>query len=241
MIRILGPVDHHRTGGPIAAHGKTAAGKAVALLAALVVNANRPVTLDSLTEALWAGEPPRSAVAYLQIYVNTLRDTFGVTIESQGGGFLLTGESDYLRFKELVAQANPAAASSPLETLRLLERALKLWRGESAAQGVPRHGPLAGWLGAVDEERMRAIECLAETRIALGEARLAERELSVLLTRSPLRDRAWCLRMCAHHKLGEYGAMAASYQAAARHFRAEHGTAPSAQLTDLYRSLVLGG
>jgi len=239
-IRILGSVEHCRAGRVVASRGKAAA-----LLTALVLHANLPVTLDLLSDVLWEGEPPRSAVANLRTYVHALRDS-GLELDGQDGGYVLrlaTGECDYLRFREFVAQANTASAcgASPPETVRLLERALGLWRGDGAAQGVSRHGPLAEMLDTVDEERMRAVECLAEARIALGEAGLAARELSILLTRSPLRDRAWWLRMYAHHELGEYDAMAASYQAAFKVFRSELGMAPSAQLTDLYRTLVLGG
>jgi DNA-binding SARP family transcriptional activator len=240
-VRILGPVSHC---GP---HGVTALrGKAAALLTTLVLHANRPVTLDLLTEVLWDGEPPRSAVANLRTYVHTLREVFGggpVRVEGHSGGYVLCldpADGDYLRFGELVAQAKAATVpGSPLKTVELLERALELWLGDGAAPGVARYGPLAVWLDAVEEERRRTVESLAEARIALGEARLAARELSILLARSPLRDRAWWLRIWAHHTLGEYHAVVASYQAAVRHFHSELGIAPSAQLTDLYRSLVL--
>jgi hypothetical protein len=230
-IRILGPVDHCRPERVVPVRGKAAA-----LLTVLALHANRPVTLDFLTEAL----RPRPGATNLGGYARTLRDA-GIDLDDHDGGYVLrleTASCDYLRFGELVARAN---AASPPEAVGLLEDALELWRGDGAAQGVARHGPLGELLDNVDEQRMRAVENLAEARIALGEAGRAARELSVLLSRSPLRDRAWWLRIHAHHELGEYAAMAASYQAAFRVFRSELGRPPSAQLTDLYRSLVLGG
>jgi DNA-binding SARP family transcriptional activator len=219
-------------------------GKAAALLTMLALHPDRPIAVDVLTGVMWRGKPPRTAMTDLHACVHSLREA-GIDLEGHDGGFALRLDAagcDYLRFGELVVQANAASAAGlPLETVGLLQRALELWRGDRAAQGVARHGALAELLEAVDEERMRAVECLAEARIALGEADLAARELCVLLTRSPLRDRAWRLRMYAHHQVGEYAAMAASYQAAFKVFRSELDMAPSAQLTDLYRSLVLGG
>jgi len=242
-IRLLGPVGHWSPERVTAIRGKPAA-----LLATLVLHANRPVTADLLTEALWDTEPPRSAIPNLRTYAHTLRDALSggpARLDGRGGGYTLcvsAEECDYLSFGELAARADAASARGrPLIAVELLERALDLWCGDTAAPGVPRHGPLAGWLEAVDEERMRTVEGLAEARIALGEARLAARELSKLLARSPLRDRAWRLRMHAHHQLGEYDAVVASYRAATRHFRSELGIAPSAQLTDLYRSLIARG
>jgi DNA-binding SARP family transcriptional activator len=232
-------VEHRPPGRVI-----TFRGKAAALLTMLVLHAGRPVAFEVLTGALWRGKPPRTAVTDLLAFAHWLRAA-GIDVEEHGDGFVLRpdpAECDYLRFGELVAQANAASAAGlSLETVGLLQRGLQLWRGDRAARGVARHGALAELLEAVDEERMRAVECLAEARIGLGEADLAARELSVLLNRSPLRDRAWRLRMYAHHQVGEYAAMAASYQAAFKVFRSELGRAPSAQLTDLYRSLVLGG
>ncbi|MGW0193440.1 AfsR/SARP family transcriptional regulator [Nonomuraea sp. NPDC003201] len=47
------------------------------LLAVLLSEANRPVPVDSLIDALWNGKPPRSARKGLQVYVHRLRHTLG--------------------------------------------------------------------------------------------------------------------------------------------------------------------
>ena len=44
-------------------------GKQRALLAALLLNAGRPVSLDELAEALWGPDPPPSARVTIQNYV----------------------------------------------------------------------------------------------------------------------------------------------------------------------------
>jgi DNA-binding SARP family transcriptional activator len=47
-------------------------GKQQALLAALLIDANRVVAIDQLVERLWT-DPPRSAVKLVQVYVSQLR------------------------------------------------------------------------------------------------------------------------------------------------------------------------
>jgi hypothetical protein len=103
---------------------------------------------------------------------------------------------------------------------------------------VPRHGALGGWLEALDEQRMRAVERLAEARIAVGRPDLTLRELGELIALAPLRSRGYWLKMLAHHRLGETDRALAVYRSAVGVFRDELGIEPDPQLTDLYRSLL---
>lgn len=239
IIQILGPVNHCRV------HSATrAGGKLGAMLATLVLWANRTVSLDTLTAVLWGEAPPRSATANLRTYAHELRDRLAggpAALDSHGGGYVLRVDAehcDYLRFGQLVQRGLAALADSAARhAVEVLEQALQLWTGEQAAQGTVRLGPLDGWLAALDEERRRTVENLAEARIELGEARMAARELSMLLADSPLRGRAWRLKMHAHHQLGEHDSVVASYQTASSLFRRELGIDPDPRLTELYRSL----
>jgi DNA-binding SARP family transcriptional activator len=61
-IRLLGSVAIQR-GERIVALGAV---KRLALVAALALSANQPVSLDDLSDAIWSDEPPRSAVANLR-------------------------------------------------------------------------------------------------------------------------------------------------------------------------------
>jgi DNA-binding SARP family transcriptional activator len=53
-------------------------GKQRALLAALLLNAGRAVSLDELAEALWGPDPPPSARVTIQNYVMRLRKALGI-------------------------------------------------------------------------------------------------------------------------------------------------------------------
>jgi DNA-binding SARP family transcriptional activator len=48
-------------------------GKPAALLAVLVLHAPHAVTTERLVEALWEGDPPRTARKSLQVHVSRLR------------------------------------------------------------------------------------------------------------------------------------------------------------------------
>ena len=218
--------------------------KPKALLALLLLQANRTVSTGQLMDALWEGEPPRSAVANIRTYAHGLRRAVAgarARLVSQTNGYRLVIAPeccDHLAFTELAAAGRAAlTGGQPGLAADLLHRALRLWRGESAADGVPRYGPLA-CLDDVDAERMRVIENLAEAQLELGDARAAIHELTSLLAVAPLRGKAWRLRLLAHHRLGENDAMVAAHAEAVARFRDDLGVDPEPELTRLYRDLL---
>ncbi|WP_030275345.1 AfsR/SARP family transcriptional regulator [Streptomyces sp. NRRL B-24484] len=218
--------------------------KARALLVTLLLRAGTTVSLDRLAEALWDEEPPRSAVANIRTHASRLRRSFDARTALLGtvGGYELQVDADrcdHLRFLDRAAAGRAALeAGDPARAAGRLAAALALWQGDEAAVGVPRNGPLAAWLGHLDEERMRAVEDFADAQLQLAEPRSALRDLAGLLAAAPLRGRAWELRMRAHHRLGEIDGVTAAYRAAEAVHRRELGTGPGARLDALYRSLV---
>ncbi|MFD6418004.1 BTAD domain-containing putative transcriptional regulator [Streptomyces sp. NPDC060194] len=246
VFGILGRVRVGAVGPRQDGAGTGVGGKASALLAALLLRANSTVGLDRLVEALWEGEPPRSAVANIRTHASTLRSGLdgGAFLHGRGGGYLLevaAADCDHLVFLDRTAAGRAALADGHTETAAAaLTAALALWDGDRAAVGVPRNGPLSGWLGHLDEERMRAVEDLAAAYLRLGEPRAALRDVSDLLAVSPLRGRSWALRMRAQHALGERGGVAESFRAADRAHRSELGVGPDGRLRRLFEELVAG-
>jgi len=68
-FRILGPLEV-AVGGRLLELGRP---KQRAVLAILLVHANRTVSLEHLVDELWGEEPPAQAIASLQAYVSHLR------------------------------------------------------------------------------------------------------------------------------------------------------------------------
>src|SRR5207249_10890467 len=92
-----------------------------ALLALLLLNANRVVPRERLIDELWGEQPPETAVKAVQVYVSQLRKLLPAgMLVTRAPGYLLEVEPeavDLLRFERLVAAAHsvdPAPASSLL-------------------------------------------------------------------------------------------------------------------------------
>src|SRR3954471_19305561 len=120
QFRILGPLevaDEGRTldlGGP----------KQRALLALLLLEANRVVPRDRLIDALWDDSPPETARKALQVHVSQLRKALGrERLETVDPGYLLRvadDELDLACFRRAHGEGR-------------LDDALALWRGPPLA------------------------------------------------------------------------------------------------------------
>ena len=71
--RILGPLEVRQGDESLPLGGA----KQRALLALLLLNANRVVARDRLVDELWGEEPPATAVTTVQVYVSRLRKLLG--------------------------------------------------------------------------------------------------------------------------------------------------------------------
>ena len=102
-FRILGPLEVLENGHAV----DVGAAKQRALLAVLLLNANRVVSKDSLIQALWGERPPATAQKALQVYVSQLRKAVGRDrILTRSPGYELCvgpGELDLERVETLVA------------------------------------------------------------------------------------------------------------------------------------------
>ncbi|MDT5229112.1 MAG: family transcriptional regulator, regulator of embCAB operon, partial [Mycobacterium sp.] len=110
-----------------------------AVLAMLIVNANRPVSIDSLIGAAWDQRPPQGARATLHAYISNLRRLMaGAGIErsvlaSRPPGYQLSISDDQYDFGRFIAERNAgvqAAADAQFErAAEHLLAALNQWRG----------------------------------------------------------------------------------------------------------------
>src|SRR5262252_9761850 len=98
-FRILGPLE-------------VRGGKQRALLALLLVNANRTLAIDRIVDDLWGDDIPESAHKMVQIYVSKLRKLLPPeTLHTRPPGYALALDQEQLdlhRFEGLVAEARRA-------------------------------------------------------------------------------------------------------------------------------------
>jgi DNA-binding SARP family transcriptional activator len=131
-----------------------------ALLALLLLHANRPVSRDALVEGLWGEHEPTTARGALQNYVSQVRKALGAdVIVTREPGYVAAvdrDDVDVLVFERLVASAAEAEAQ---ERAACLREALALWRGPALADLAEE--PFArGWIGRLEGLRVTAFEDL---------------------------------------------------------------------------------
>ena len=183
-----------------------------ALLALLLLHANRPVPVDRVLDLLWGPDVPDRAVGDLQVHVSRLRRALepdrptrapSQVLLSVAGGYLLRVGRDELdadRFEELADRGHrQLVAAEPRQARAALERALALWRGPALAEFAyePFAQPEAARLEA---RRTLAHEDLFEAELALGHHAEAVAGLEALLVDNRLRERLWYLLMLALYR-----------------------------------------
>jgi DNA-binding SARP family transcriptional activator len=197
-FRILGPLEVYDETGPLLLGGQ----KQRAVLALLLLEPGRIVSVDRLIDALWGEHAPRTATTSLQNLIAQLRKTLGAEVlETKPPGYRLRvrpGELDLDRFRVLVDSARDAEPQTRAERLR---HALALWRG-------PALGDLAYEEFAqphvvhLEELRLATLEERIDADLALGAHAELVGELERLVERFPLREQLRRQSMLAHYRSG---------------------------------------
>src|SRR4051812_5999520 len=227
--RILGPLEVRSGGEPVAIGGR----RQRALLALLLLDANRVVSRNRLIDALWEDGADDHA---LRVCVSRLRKVLGNdAIETRTPGYLLhvaPGELDLDRFRQLVEDSR--AADDPVALLRAAER---LWRGPPLADLEDERfahaeiGPLAELLPSAIEERVAA-------ELALGRHAALVPELEALVEAYPLRERLRAQLMLALYRAGRQADALAAYRAGRVRLVEELGLNPGPELVALETAIL---
>ena len=165
--RLLGPLEIVHRGALVPARGQ----KMRALLARLLVDANRTVSVDALVDALWGEEVPPTAVKMVHIYVSRLRKELPAgTLVTRPPGYQLEVAPeavDLLRFARMREEAAAELAGGDAErAAERLRAALALWRGPALAEFTE---PFAAAEAAhLEELRVLALEDRIDADLALG-------------------------------------------------------------------------
>jgi DNA-binding SARP family transcriptional activator len=166
-----------------------------AVLAYLLINANRPVSVERLVEALWQGTPPGTARDQIQSEISAVRREIrghatDLIITTCGGysARLAPGELDLDEFTTTMARARTAAGDGHVDRgVRLVHAALQLWRGPALADAVGGYVPAAR--ARLEEQRITAEEYLVELELAGGRHEEILDRLAGLAAEYPLRER----------------------------------------------------
>lgn len=232
---VLGPLQVRADGVPVRIGGS----KPRAVLATLLLQPGGFVSLDLLTEVLWPGGAPASAVANVRTYVRALRRALSAAgvatdgLSTQPSGYALDVPPDDVDMLLFEARLDRARAERDhgdnAAALRGYESALGLWRG-SVLQDVPSSVVWDPAITRIEEVRSVAVDECLEVRLRLGDYVPLIAELRSRLAEDPLREDLWQMLVRALHNSGRTTDARSAYAEAERILAAELGIEPSAPL-----------
>lgn len=226
-------------------------GTAGRLLALLLLYANRGVESERLIKLLWSTEKVDSARANLRQYVSTVRRFIDSTPDSLAqekpqlrtvpSGYLLEldpAQIDISVFENLTHKGKRALASNDAERgQRLLEQALKLWRGP-VAQGMRIDVGLQPELIYWNEMRTDAQRSLILSLLALGDHGPAVAQLRLIISEDPYREEFWAMLMVALYRSGRKIDAIRAYNAARKHLAWAVDVEPTGVLHGLRQAIL---
>jgi DNA-binding SARP family transcriptional activator len=198
-FRILGPIE-------LDAVGRVPTGRALSLLALLLLHRGGVVHVDRAIDELWEGARPMHGRKAVHVVASRLRSGLGEDIlRSERGGYAVpmeSGDLDADRFEGLVRYGRAElAAGDAWEAAATLRRALALWRGPALADVA--HARFAqSEIARLEELRLACVSERIDADLACGRHAEVVGELEALVTEHPLRERLRGQQMLALYRAG---------------------------------------
>jgi DNA-binding SARP family transcriptional activator len=235
---VLGPLEVVADGRPIALGGP----RQRALLALLLLHANRVVSSDRLLDELWPEEAPLAGRAALRVRVSQLRKALGPdVVATRSPGYVLQAAPEQLdldRFERLTSDAGrELEAGRAQQAATLLREALSLWRGEALAE-LAYETFAQPEIARLEELRLVAFERRVEADLALGRQAELVPELESAVAQHPLRERLRAQLMLALYRSGRQADALEAYQEARRALVDGLGIEPGRALLDLEAAIL---
>jgi DNA-binding SARP family transcriptional activator len=234
QIRILGPLEVERDGAPVEVTG----GRQRAVLALLLLEANRVVPTERLVDRLWGEEPPPTAVTSLHNAISQLRKLLGAeALERRAPGYVLRVDPESLdlaRFERLLREARSAPAA---DRSRLLQEALDVWRGPPLAE-FAYDAFAQSEVRRLEELRLTALEDRIDADLEAGRAAEVVPEIESLVAAEPHRERLRGQLMLALYRSGRQGDALQAYQDARRALADDLGIDPGPTLRGLHGAIL---
>lgn len=237
-FRLLGPFEARHDGEPAEVGSRR---QERCLLAVLLLEPDRLVPTDRLADLLWNGRPPASARSTLHTYIGRLRSAlapYQVQILTRGDGYLVAADGhrvDVDEFRRVTGEAT--AETDPAERIRLLDRALALWRGpllaDTADDQLRRR-----LLGPLEELRLTSVELRAEALLAQGQHTRVVSELTPLAGQHPAREQLIASLMTALYRSARQADALRLYQSIRESLVDSLGVEPGPRLQQLHRRIL---
>lgn len=235
---LLGPMTVAAGGAPV-----TVPAKQRIVLAALLLRANRVVSVESIAEELWDTDPPASARNTTQGHVKCLRRILPADrVITRAPGYLIEVRADELdldRFTRLCDRARLAGVRRDWQSVfGQLTEALALWRGEPLAD-LPSAVLQRTEAPRLCELRMQAIESRIDAELHLGRHRQLIADLRQLTGNEPLREVLHAQLMLALYRNGRQAEALEVFRCIDYRLRDELGISPGPGLQLLHQRIVI--
>jgi WD40 repeat protein/DNA-binding SARP family transcriptional activator len=243
-FRILGPLVVRVDGTPVPVGGP----KQRALLALLLLSANRVVSRERLIGELFADQSVNSADHALRNQVSRLRKVLSPEggdeprLVARAPGYLLRvepGELDLERFERLVADGRESLAAGEAEPAAEAFRAAeRLWDGRPLAD--LEFEPFARVeVERLEELRLAAVEERIDAELALGRQLALVGEIEALSVEHPYRERFRAQLMLALYRSGRQAEGLEVYRRTRTLLNDELGLEPGVELQELERAILI--
>jgi DNA-binding SARP family transcriptional activator len=214
------------------------------LLAVLMLQANRMVTIERLAGVLW-DDPPASYNANLRTHVSAARRVLQLDGRSRvahhvGGYHLIVhpGELDLDEFRRLTARGRSQLAAGDLTAAREALGAAVTLSSMAAGNCLNAQGQLADQLAAIDSERLQVFEEWIDARLQSGEASSLVGTVHAHVADHPTREYAWGQLMRACYHAGDVAAALRAYTRAWNLLVGQLGVEPGTHLRILQQAIL---
>jgi DNA-binding SARP family transcriptional activator len=244
QVRVLGPVDAVGAGGRVTEAGPPQQ----RLLAALAVDAGRPVTVEALIDRVW-DQAPAGARRSLHVLITRVRrlleqvdasDEMPAEVLRRGGGYVLRVDPDRVdvhRWRRLVEQARDRERSED-ERVGLLREAVALWRGEPLS-GVPGQWA-ARTRDTWRQQYLDTVVAWAHAELMVGNPSPVVGPLTDLAGEYPLTESVAAALMRALAAAGRPADALERYTSTRQRLLDELGADPGAELQAVHQAVLRG-
>ena len=241
---VLGPLQMTADGISV----PLGAPKQRAVLAMLVINRNRPVSVDALIDSVWDNSPVPAARTSIHSYVSRLRGLVSnaghdpnTVLASAPPGYQLSvddADCDLGRFiTEKTAGVHAAAAGRFEHASSHLSAALAEWRGP-VLDDLRNFAFVDAFATALLEDKVVAHTALAEAEIACGRGYAVLGALEGLVAEHPFREQLWAQLMTAYYAADRQSDALDAYRRLKTNLADNLGIDPSRMVSALHERIL---
>lgn len=211
------------------------------VLAVLLIEANRLVSVDQLVDRVWSGRrlpsrPPNAVQTYIALLRRALAPLENVGIVRRSGGYRLDVAEETVDIHRFRCLINQARDIDDKRAASVLEQALALWQGEPFAMFD------TGWFNTIrttlHRQRHAAQLDLVDIQLRHGRHAALLVELAERAERHLLDERAAGQYILALYRCGRQADALAHYESLRRRLADELGTDPGPTLRQLHLRIL---